>query len=71
MEERELKRGFRNGWILVLLLLALIAAWTAFTIWTNRDEVPPHFVPGGRDFVPGESPYGMGYRTPDPGPQEE
>jgi len=64
MEEQELKRGFRNGWWLTLLLLILVAAWTAFTYWSNRNEIPARFEPGARDFVPGASKYGVGYQRP-------
>lgn len=70
MDEKELKRGYRNAWILTLLLILLVAGWTWFTMVTNADEVPPHWAQGGRDFVPGESAYGMGYQTPVAEPQE-
>ena len=61
MDDKELKRGYRNGWILTLLLILLVALWTWFTMTTNAKEVKPHWVMGGRDFVPGASAYGMGY----------
>jgi hypothetical protein len=64
MDDKTLKRGYRNGWLLALLLLLLVIAWTAFTIWTNLDEVPPHFVQGGREFTPAASEYGVDYTNP-------
>lgn len=70
MDDKELKRGYRNGWILTGILLILIVLWTWFTIATNTPEVAPVWVQGGRPFVPGESNYGMGYETPTPKPQE-
>jgi hypothetical protein len=71
MDDKELRRGIRNGWLLAMLLILFVIAWTVFTIWTNRDEVKPHFVQGGREFVPGASPYGMNYKTPQVEPQSE
>jgi hypothetical protein len=64
MDERELRRGFRNGWILTLLLLLLVALWTAFTMWANWDEVEPRWAQGNQAFVPGESRHAMGYDVP-------
>lgn len=70
MDDKQLKRGYRNGWILTLLLILLVAGWTWFTMVTNEDEVEPHWAQGNRDFVPGESAYGMGYHTPTPRPED-
>lgn len=69
MDEKELKKGYRNAWILTLLLILLVAGWTWFSLLTNSDEVAPHWVQGGRAFVPGESAYGLGYKTPAAEPQ--
>ncbi len=71
MDEKQLKRGYRNGWILTLLLILLVAFWTWFTMVTNADEVEPAWVMGDRPFVPGESAYGMGYHTPQTQPQPQ
>jgi hypothetical protein len=70
VDDREHKKGIRNGWILTVLLLLLVAFWTAFTLWANQDEVSPAFDQGGRDFIPGSSVYGSGYETKKPENQE-
>lgn len=59
MDDRELRRGIQNAWILVALLVLSVAVWTVFTFWNNSDEVPAQFSQGNRPFVPGSSNYGI------------
>lgn len=70
MQDKELRRGIRNAWILVFALVALVIGWTAYAYTTNVDEVPAAHAPGAREFVPASSPYGVGYRTPQLEPQQ-
>ncbi len=59
MRERTYEQGTRNAWVLAGLLIILVAIWTAFSFYSNRAEVKPRFMQGGRDFVPGASLYGQ------------
>jgi hypothetical protein len=69
VEEKDYRKGVRRAWLLVAALIALVAAWTLLTHWTNEPGVVPAFAPGAREFVPGAAPTGIGYQTPIAPPQ--
>ena len=66
MTPEELKKAFRNGWILVVLATAFIIGFFAFTVLFSKDAPKPGWEMGGVSFVPASSPYGNDYHTPAP-----
>lgn len=64
----EVLRGYRNVWLLVAVLLVAIAVRLAVTYFVHHPGTPRDWSMGGRDFVPGQSRYGVGY-PPDGPPQ--
>ena len=65
MDERELKRGYRYGWLLVLIAIAFTALAVVFALWTNTPPHEPDWEMGGVDFVPASSGYAEGYYIED------
>jgi hypothetical protein len=64
MDEKILKTGFRNAWILTVVAAIFIIGFFAFTLKMNT---PPHQVKwnmGGTAFVPASAPAATGYYVP-------
>jgi hypothetical protein len=65
MQERELKRGYRNAWFLALLGAVYIAIFFALATSTSlpgEDRVEWNM--GGAEFVPASSAEAEGYYKP-------
>jgi hypothetical protein len=61
VDDKDLRRGFRNAWILTLLGALYVVAFF-YLAWTRN--TPPHpeaWDMGGKPFVPASSPYAEGY----------
>lgn len=66
--DKDLKRGFRNAWILTLLGVVYVVAFF-YLAWTkNSPGHPRTWQMGGTPFVPASSPYAEGYYTTPPAP---
>ena len=61
MQQKELKKAFRNAWILWALAVAFIVALSLFVRKTNQNPPPQEWDMGGKSFVPASSTYGNGY----------
>jgi hypothetical protein len=64
MQERDLKRGIRNAWILTLLGVVYIVLFNLLARATNVPEPEVKWRLGGEAFVPASSPYAEGYHLP-------
>ena len=64
MDERGLKKAYRNGWLLVLAALAFVVLVVAYALKTNEPAPTPSWNMGGKPFVPASSTYGNGYWSP-------
>jgi hypothetical protein len=62
----EMKRGYRNGWILTVLLLIFVLGFFALTFRLMSPDKPIKWDMDGRSFVPASSEYGDGYYQPPP-----
>jgi hypothetical protein len=65
MQEKELKRGYRNAWFLALLGLVYVVIFYALATSTSppgEDSVQWNM--GGTEFVPASSPEAEGYYKP-------
>ena len=59
--EKELRRGYRNAWILTGLGILYIVAYLALAFWTNQPEKAPTWDMDGTPFVPASSVEAEGY----------
>lgn len=65
MDQQQLKRGYRLGWI-VLALTFLYTGGMFLLAWrTNEPPQPREWIMGAQPFVPASSHYGDGYYTPE------
>jgi hypothetical protein len=64
MEEKTLRRGYRNAWILTLLAIGYIVLALLLATATNRPGAPVEWDMGGEAFVPASSPKAEGYYLP-------
>jgi hypothetical protein len=64
MEERALKRGYRNAWILTLLGAIYVVLFFLLATATNRPGAPVEWNMGGEAFVPASSVHTEGYYLP-------
>ena len=64
MSDEDLKKAFRNGWILVTVAAAFIVTFFAFVLFVSYDAPKSEWDMGNVDFVPAASDYGEGYYVP-------
>ena len=64
MDDRELRRAFRNAWILTIVAAVFIVLFALFTFRTNQVEAPERWDMGGTAFVPASAPSAQGYHLP-------
>jgi hypothetical protein len=64
MEERVLKRAYRNAWILTLLGAVYVVLFFLLATATNRPGTPVEWDMGGEALVPASSHYADGYYLP-------
>ena len=64
MQEKELKRGYRNAWFLALLGVVYIVLFFALATSTSLPEPEVEWNMGGADFVPASSAEAEGYYLP-------
>jgi hypothetical protein len=61
MDEKTIRRGYRNAWILTGISLAFVLGFFLFTLKTNWPDRPVHFDMGGTPFVPARGVHSEGY----------
>ena len=66
MDDSELKRGFRNAWVLTLVAAIFVAAFALFVWKMNTPAEPVTWRMGGTPFVPSSSIAADGYDKPVP-----
>ncbi len=66
MKPDELKKAFRNGWILVVLAAMFIIGFFLFTLTVAKDAPKEAWEMGGVPFVPASSTYANDYYVPPP-----
>jgi hypothetical protein len=66
MDTTSLNRAFRNTWIMVVVVTALILGFFALTLTVSKDAPRSTWDMGGVSFVPASSTYGNGYYVPEP-----
>jgi hypothetical protein len=64
MEEKALKRGYRNAWILTLLGAAYVVLFFLLATATNLPGHPVEWNMDGEAFVPASSHHAEGYYQP-------
>ncbi len=64
MTDNDLKRGYRNAWILTLLGVVYIFLFLAFATATNMPGSEVRWNMGGTGFVPASSAEAEGYYLP-------
>jgi hypothetical protein len=64
MDDKELKRGYRNAWILTLLGAVYIVLFCALAAATSLPEPEVLWNMGGTGFVPASSTEAEGYYLP-------
>lgn len=64
MQEKDLKRGYRNAWLLALLGVVYIVIFYALATATSLPEPEVQWNMGGAEFVPASSPEAEGYHLP-------
>ena len=60
-----LRRGHRNGWILVAVAIAYIVGALLLAWRVSLQAPPPQWDMGGTPFVPASAPQAEGYYTPE------
>jgi hypothetical protein len=71
MDRAQLKKAYRNAWILLVLIAAFLLAFFWFTLRANEDHPPVEWDMGGVEFVPASSTYANGYYAPAGEPTED
>jgi hypothetical protein len=71
MDRAQLKKAYRNAWILLLIVTAFVAVFFWFTVRANEDHPPVEWDMGGVEFVPAGSAYANGYHAPAREPAED
>jgi hypothetical protein len=66
----DLKKGYRNAWILVALAVVFIIGFFAFTLYFSLDAPREGWEMGGEDFVPARSDKAEGYFVPPVAPKK-
>ncbi len=59
-----LKKAYRNAWILVLVATVFIVGFFAFVLYFSFGAPKSDWDMGGVKFVPASSSYGEGYYVP-------
>jgi hypothetical protein len=62
-DDRALRRGYRNGWILVVLAIGYIVGALLFAWRMSHPAPPPKWDMGGTPFVPASAHQADGYYT--------
>jgi hypothetical protein len=63
MEQQQLKKAYRNAWILLALVTAFVVLFFLFTVKANEEHPAVEWDMGGVEFVPASSTYANGYYT--------
>jgi hypothetical protein len=63
IDRSQLKRAFRNGWILLVIAALFTVLFFLFTLDANEDHPAVEWDMGGVPFVPASSVYANGYYT--------
>jgi len=71
MDKEQLRKAYRNAWILLLVVVAFLFVFFVFTLRINEDHPPVEWDMGGVEFVPASSIYANGYHAPVERPAEE
>ena len=66
----DLKKAFRNGWILLAAAVIFIVGFFAFTLFFSLKAPKPGWEMGGEDFVPARSDKAEGYFVPPINPKK-
>lgn len=61
MDDKTMRKGYRNAWILTGISLVFILVFFLFTLRTNSPDRPVHFDMGGTPFVPARGVHSEGY----------
>jgi len=61
MDDKTIRRGYRNAWILTGISLVFIAGFWLFTWKMNSPDRPVNFDFGGTPFVPARGVHSEGY----------
>lgn len=64
MQEKDLRFGYRNAWLLTLLGVVYIVVFYALATATNLPAPEVQWNMGGTGFVPASSPEAEGYYLP-------
>jgi hypothetical protein len=64
MDDADLRRAFRNGWLLTAVSLAFVAGFAYLVFETNRPGTPTEWDMGGEPFLPASAPEAEGYYLP-------
>ena len=64
MSDEDLKKAYRNGWIMVTLVAVFIVSFFAFVLFSAYGAPKSEWDMGGVKFVPASSDYGEGYYVP-------
>lgn len=64
MDHPNLRKSFRNAWMLIILSLVFIVSFFLFTLRLNEPGREARWDMGGESFVPASSVYGEGYYLP-------
>jgi hypothetical protein len=64
MDDKQLKRGYRNAWFLALLGVVYVVLFYALATATSLPEPEVEWNMGGTDFVPASSAEAEGYYLP-------
>lgn len=71
LDDKQLRRGYRNAWLLAALSVLFVAAFAYFTIAINTPEPEVKWDMGGKPFVPASGPEASGYFAPVKAPPVE
>jgi hypothetical protein len=66
MDDMELKRGFRNAWVLTLVAAVFLVVFLLFTVKMNTPDPAVTWKMGGTPFVPASAMSADGYHKPVP-----
>ena len=64
MDDNELKKGFRNAWILAVIAAVFVVVFFLFTVKMNTPAVEVTWKMGGTPFVPASAMSADGYYKP-------
>ena len=64
--DAQLKRGFRNAWVLAAIAAVFVVVFLLFTVKMNTPATPVTWKMGGTPFVPASAMSADGYYRPAP-----